>query len=146
MAKKDILPTKFPVEQEEYMNEVGKPSGLWYGIGTDWLDWVKSEMPHWKGRYFYKVYITNKVLRISNKEQFIKFINKYKIVDRTFPNKIKLIDIDWKKVARYHSGIEISPYLYEFRFKFLWYYSWDVASGCIWKRDGLAQIRRIRFR
>ena len=40
--------------------------------------------------------------------------------------------IDWKKVASKYDGIEINPYQFEARYQYLWYYGWDVASGCIW--------------
>ena len=25
-----------------------KPKGLWYGLGTSWIDWVRDEMPEWE--------------------------------------------------------------------------------------------------
>jgi hypothetical protein len=155
MAKKDILPTKFPVAQDhnEYDNS-GKPLGLWYGIGTDWLKWVEAEMPHWRGKHFYKVYITGRVLRITNKNELLEFVGKYRIRAKDNPKHRqysylldipKNYEIDWKKVASRYSGIEISPYQWEFRHKFIWYYSWDVASGCIWRRNGLSKITRLNI-
>ena len=40
--------------------------------------------------------------------------------------------IDWKKVASKYDGIEIVPYQPKARMNLLWYYGWDIASGCIW--------------
>ena len=142
MSKKDILPTRFPVKQDKYKCSIGKPCGLWYGIGTSWLNWVKAEMPHWMGKYFYKVYITDKVLIISNKKSLMEFHEKYSVDNIHIPG-LEWKDINWEQIAIDYSGIEISPYQYECRFKLGWYYTWDVASGCIWKRDGLSQIRHI---
>ena len=32
-----------------------KPKGFWYSCQDEWLRWVRSEMPHWEGKYYYKV-------------------------------------------------------------------------------------------
>ena len=51
--------------------------------------------------------------------------------------------IDWVRVANDYSGIEISPYLYEARMKHMWYYGWDVASGCIWGSGVIRKFKRL---
>jgi len=53
------------------------------------------------------------------------------------------IYIDWGRVAEDYSGIEIAPYLYEARMKHMWYYGWDVASGCIWGKGVVKNITKI---
>ncbi len=47
--------------------------------------------------------------------------------------------IDWPLLAGIDwDGIEICPYLQEFRRSNSgWYYGWDVASGCIWDSEAL---------
>jgi hypothetical protein len=51
--------------------------------------------------------------------------------------------IDWKKVAKEYSGIEICPYIGEQRLKFSWYYPWDVASGCVWDNSAVKSINLV---
>jgi hypothetical protein len=51
--------------------------------------------------------------------------------------KIKDYYINWPKVAQDYSGIEICPYQWKFRLNYMWYYGWDVASGCIWNQNAL---------
>jgi len=137
MAKKDILPLKFPVEQEENHNVIDKPSGLWYAVGTEWIEWIESEMPHWMGKTFYKIEISNKVLKIDTAKKFEELMKKYGEVRRIpglkYSRKHNLY-INWKKVAEDYSGIEIAPYRWHYRHEYMWYYGWDVASGCIWKK------------
>lgn len=43
--------------------------------------------------------------------------------------------ISWFRLAKDYDGIEISPYFWEFRMGLDWYYTWDVASGCIWGKE-----------
>ena len=147
MAKKDIFPLRFPVKQDNRGTQgIAKPNGLWYAIGTEWIDWVKSEMPHWKGDYLYKVYLNeSKILTIKDEKGLEEFHNKYSFVPTYHQGKIirKYNDIDWLKVSLDYSGIEIAPYQYTYRHKFLWYYTWDVASGCIWNKDAIKKITRI---
>ena len=138
MAKKDILPLRFPVEQKEVNNRRGKPAGLWYAIGTAWIDWVESEMPEWMGDKFYKLETTSKVLQIYDANKFETFSKTYAYDHATFSD-----NIDWIKVSTEYSGIEIAPYRPEYRMNYMWYYGWDIASGCVWKKDAISKIEKI---
>ena len=140
MAKKDILPLKFPIKQR---NRCPKPKGLWYAIGNEWIDWVRSEMPHWEGDYIYKLDLNStKILFLETYDDIEKFTRKYKI-DIDYSG-VDVFDINWKEVSENYSGIEISPYQSSVRHKMLWYNGWDVASGCIWKKDGIESIVKIK--
>ena len=122
--------SKQPIElkQRSYTQDVGmKPSGFWYGFGKSWIDWCKSEMPEWFGQYIYNVNVNdNNILKINNINELIEFDKKYSV------NTMGFSQIDWKNVASKYDGIEIVPYQSQARMKFLWYYGWDVASGCVW--------------
>lgn len=126
--------TAFKLERRPIIqNALFKPNGFWYGFGSDWIDWCRGEMPHWIGQYIYRVDIGNSnVLRIHTGHDLIQFNQKYGC-------KYHDIDgfIDWKKVSSQYDGIEINPYQTPFRYKYSWYYSWDVSSGCIWNLDGV---------
>lgn len=140
MAKKEILPLRFPVKQSRYGDF--KPKGLWYAIGTEWIDWVRSEMPHWEGDMIYKIELNpSKILYIRNRNELLSFSNQYSVINQ---DSDIMGSIDWKSVAEKYSGIEISPYQHDLRYNITWYYTWDVASGCIWKEDGIKSINRVK--
>jgi hypothetical protein len=111
-----------------------KPHGFWYSIGYSWLNWVKSEMPDFYG-YKKPIYVfeidTNKcnILKLSTFEEIADFHKKYSSAD----NKL----IDWFEVSKKYDGIEFNPYIYKARSSFMWYYSLDVESGCIWNMNNL---------
>lgn len=123
-----------------------KPIGLWYACGGEWIEWLESEMPEWleDGKYLYEVrpnysvgglaagkngdYVGG-VLRLSTKEEVVAF-------SRTYSNFEK---VNWFEVSLIWDGIEICPYQSDLRLSMHnWYYTWDVASGCIWRPSGLA--------
>lgn len=52
--------------------------------------------------------------------------------------------IDWPKVAKRYGGIEITPYIYKARMTHLWYYGWDVASGCVWLASAVQNIKLLK--
>lgn len=143
MAKKDILPLSFPVEQYPKANH--KPNGLWYAVGTEWIDWVQSEMPDWMGHTFYKIEVnTSNILHLKSGIDIDNFTKKYvKFNSIGYDSWEKNANIYWKPVAEEYSGIEISPYQYNSRHKYMWYYGWDVASGCIWDKSGISKIEKI---
>jgi hypothetical protein len=120
-----------------------KPSGLWYGIGTSWIDWVKSEMPKWDYENIFEVKINeSKVLKIDNIDDLYEFTEKYE--DQSLNNTMMSnYYIDWNKLSNEYSGIEIVPHIYEAVYDLNWYYGWDVASGCIWNKNGIININKI---
>mgnify|MGYP000097111321 CR=1 FL=1 len=121
-----------------------KPKGLWYGFGDEWIGWLKSEMPEWwdDAQYAYKVFpnISN-ILVINTIEELDQFIDKYNVGR----------NIDWVRVAEEYDGIEFPSYSREgFRIlafsssdhmKYMWVYSMDIASGCIWNPSGIKNIK-----
>jgi len=121
-----------------------KPKGLWYGFGDQWINWLKSEMPEWwdEAQYAYKVFpnISN-ILVINTIEELDQFIDKYNVGR----------NIDWVRVAEEYDGIEFPSYSREgFRnlafsssdhMKYMWVYSMDIASGCIWNPSGIKNIK-----
>jgi hypothetical protein len=122
-----------------------KPNGLWYQINDSWEEWCKYEMPQWLGagsRASHKINLeidkTN-VLVIQTLEEFDSFHNKYCSL-HPFLNRSTYIN--WERVSEDYDGIEITNYLYERRHdsNSEWYYTWDIASGCIWNTDIIKMI------
>lgn len=130
-----------------------KPNGLWYSLGNEWIEFVigESYYPFHPGteneyKYIYEIELNEEDIR---KISDIKALERFSIANQAPPRK-KISDpegIDWNHVAESYYGIEISPYIIEARFsenKFLgWYYTWDIASGCIWHKRGLKNIKLI---
>ena len=131
-----------------------KPKGLWYGIGTSWVDWVRSEMPEWEKDYnsvFLLEINKDRILQLGSKEELIEFTKKYSPShNKNSTNKMGYWEknlIDWSLVTNDYSGIEIKPYIYSARRDEFtnWYYPWDIASGCIWNRDGILSIKKVEL-
>ena len=117
-----------------------KPTGLWYSCGTAWKDWSDAEDFGAATDYVYELEVNlSNILVISSEKQLDAFTEKYGMPD---PNFSKLVSsrsnsfnysIDWPRVAKEFQGIEICPYVASRRLQYMWYYGWDVASGCIWR-------------
>lgn len=125
----------FELEPRTFVQRVTmKPSGFWYGFGSEWIDWCRSEMPDWVGKYIYGVDVgKSNVLQITTNLELIQFSREYesKASDTGYRREAGE-SIDWQKVASKYDGIEINPYQYEARYELMWYYGWDIASGCVW--------------
>jgi hypothetical protein len=121
-----------------------KPRGLWYECGDEWHQWLKYEMPHWLAdanhRYELKLdYSKMKVIR--NERELDAFHDKYKTSE---PGGYGRRGIDWPRVAREYDGVEICPYVVSRRMSPVdWYYGWDVASGCVWRKRAVLAIREV---
>jgi len=133
-----------------------KPEGVWYGCGDVWLKWMAQEMPEWLGRvnYVYELKIDYEfVLTITNAKEFKDFEWEYwgsppwkKRVgwSDSGPPDGQYEAIDWDLLTRQDDGIEICPYLNEFRMSTSnWYYPWDVASGCLWNSEALVSEPKL---
>ena len=121
--------------------------GFWYACGNEWLEWLKWEMPHWIGKYIYAVELNeDSILKITNQREFESFEEEFKAGGHdpySAFSRSGVDSIDWPRVARKYAGIEICPYQSSKRNSSMWYYPWDVASGCIWSSRGIKSLRLI---
>ena len=111
-----------------------KPKGLWYDCDKEWMSWISSEMPDWVTgyNYVYTIHLNkSNILELKSEDDILNFTQEYGTASTNH--------IDWKKVSSKYAGIEICPYQWGLRMyeKTRWYYTWDVASGCIWNPSGV---------
>jgi hypothetical protein len=123
-----------------------KPSGLWYAVGSSWIDWCIGAEFNGLGKYIYEIELNKKanILLIDTKDKIFEFGNKYKNTKYPYA-KFNSTIIDWERVKEDYDGIEVSPYFYDLRLAYdlLWYYGWDVPSGCLWKANTKKKITLI---
>jgi hypothetical protein len=122
-----------------------KPDGFWYSCGSEWANWIKTEMPEWEGKYLYEVLLNNaNMLYLRNEANMSLFEKKYGATRHSVGGFVVSGErmIDWGKVALDYDGIEINPYQFHSRSSRMWYYPWDVASGCVWNTDKI-QLKPI---
>ena len=119
-----------------------KPRGLWYSCGDSWKNFSEEELDRSTANlYQYRLKIDHgQMLVISSVEEFEAFQNS----QYTKQGKLE-VEIDWPAVARDYAGIEICPYRSEMRDHLdkFWYYTWDVASGVIWKPSAILSLDLI---
>lgn len=121
-------------EQTGRATEIGKPDGFWFGVGSEWIDWTESDMPKWKGDNLYSVEVDEaQCLVIEDELGFREFARTYGTRDGM---------IDWELVAKDHKGIIFKEYFPQYRMKYRWYYSWDVASGCVWDVSAMKRVEQ----
>lgn len=118
-----------------------KPRGLWYACDGDWLRWMKDESPDWIYNYEHRYEITPDLSRML----VIRTVKELDAFNRDFGVRRHeaISNIDWARVAAKYDGIEICPYQRDRRTSLLWYYSWDVASGCIWRKRAILDIAEV---
>ncbi len=123
-----------------------KPDGLWYSVGDSWLNWCVGEDYGGIGKYIYEIELRPKadILFLNSKKDVVSFSKEYVREDRLFL-PFTSIYIDWDKVKNNYDGIEVNPYFGELRHHhgLIWYYGWDVPSGCIWKAGAKKRITLI---
>lgn len=124
-----------------------KPHGLWYAQAHEWLEWI-IENDFATDKYSSAYIITpdySKILKIDSPDKLKSFHEEYSInpLPQLKSSKYDSMYIDWKKIAEKYSGIEIIPYQYKYRFEYMWYCGWDVASGCIWNENAIIKSEQI---
>lgn len=117
-----------------------KPVGLWYSVGNEWAEWCKSEgFRDTDAQTCYRLEVDeSKILRLTTPEEILAFTAEYSIGTEFW-------GIDWARLAGEYGGIEIAPYSWELRYdnRTSWYYTWDVASGCLWDPEALVKAEVI---
>lgn len=112
-----------------------KPTGLWVSDEDDygWSHWCAAEAFRPEDlKYEHLVELTwdNNILFITNSDQLDTFHNSFKAYIGDWEHEARWCN--WEAVYSKWQGIIITPYLWERRMDYMWYYGWDCASGCIW--------------
>jgi hypothetical protein len=117
-----------------------KPVGLWYAFGLAWFEWCLSEQPDWVTPFWHEILLAKdaEILKIGTSKELRDFSEKYRV-----HHSMGIRTLDWDGVAKEFMGIEINPYIWKERFALVWYYGWDVASGCVWDGRAIEELRRI---
>lgn len=130
-----------------------KPKGLWYAIGSDWINLLTYENSDRisEVNYIYKVKpkyssglnSSGGVLKLNNKMDVINFSTRFGTTSQYGTGTDR---IDWAKVSTIWDGVEIIPYQDSLRLSDYteWYYAWDLPSGCIWRSGGASDLELIR--
>lgn len=119
-----------------------KPAGLWISKEGkhDWESYARRRFHFDCLKYVHevKLFAGIPLLRLETKKSLLDFTEKYGCEDASF-------NIKWDIVARKYQGIIIAPFqpraLEEE--KLLWYRTWDCASGCIWNKFAIKELKLI---
>jgi len=124
-----------------------KPNGLWYSIDGEWEDWCRDNMNHWIKKYNIELTIDeSKILILKTIHQVDRFREEFESVS-DYSDLIK--EVDWEKVKQWYPGIEIQNYHkikewgFNPMFDCMWFYGWDVSSGCIWDLSIVKKYKKI---
>jgi hypothetical protein len=139
-----LLPRRGGVAQETGY----KPRGLWYGFGDSWREWVQGNMPAWEKPHLYRVEVEPaRILRLESAREVEEFSERYACplpgTEGMRSVYFSCDAVDWAAVAARYGGIEIPDYHWGLRHSLMWYYGWDVASGCVWAPDALRETVRL---
>lgn len=134
-----------------------KPDGLWFSVegrgSHGWKKWCEDE-GFAADRFVYGnelcFYPNANILKLSTAVEILEFSKQYKSTPeyaRHYPPEIQprpdeTLAIDWPRVATEYDGIIIAPYCWDLRLSrsAQWYYSWDCASGAVWRKRAVAEI------
>ena len=112
-----------------------KPNGLWISVDNAWEQWCLGEDWNIDSFKFENLITldTRDLLFLTTEWKLLEFTQMYG----------RLHYIDWERVAKIYKGIVITPYQWGCRLdqKTMWYYGWDVASGCIWDKNAIIDVR-----
>lgn len=133
-----------------------KPDGLWFsaGDGEDgWRAWCEAEsfalgsLTHATEIVFHA---KAKLLRLKTASALDAFAAEYGCIpDWAVTMRSAYFNtghaIKWPLVAERYDGIVIAPYIYSRRLHegTHFYYSWDCASGCVWRARAVKALRPL---
>ena len=117
-----------------------KPSGLWVSVEGEycWRTWCEGERWNLQGlKYVSEVTLAPEanIVQLDSLQKLDEFHARYS-------NDGGYIRCD--RVQAAHGGVLISPYRWERRLNFLWYYGWDCASGVIWDLGAVEAVSPSR--
>lgn len=138
--------------QEEPDSCYGKPKGFWISDDTEycWRQWcIDNQFEFESLTHKHQVELDESdILFLRSAADIRRFTHRYRFAF-SWGDGGRYVDlcIDWRKVADQYSGIIITPYQWSCRLGdgTRWYYTWDCASGCIWRASAIKAIRLIEI-
>jgi len=136
-----------PKDVSQSLSNSFKPRGLWYAIGTDWIDWVRDNMPDWETDHIFKLELDDsKILHLGKDMSYTEFEQLFGADFRKYETNPVCTNIKWWKVKAYkgakYSGIEI---VHPGGMMGSWERTWDISSGCIWRTNAIKGITKINL-
>lgn len=123
------------IDVTDQLDISSKPKGMWYSIGTEWLDYVRDNLPNREEQNVLRVDIDEWRMCILKTYQEKKdFENKYGLKSQWGEKNNTIDQIDWTRVGEDYSGIEIINPWGDIGH---WLNPWDISSGCIWKPNAI---------
>lgn len=127
-----------------------KPVGLWVSVegSDDWASWCASEQfgdiasQH---ATLVRLHENHRVLILDTSDAMQIFHQRYGYRSEIMRSQHSA-RVDWPAVSRDHDGVVIAPYQPEHRLWSPlsgWYYTWDCASGCIWRGRAVQALRAL---
>lgn len=142
---------------DSHASHIGKPIGLWVSVDgeDDWFAWCRGE-GYCLENLGYPTEIAlaadANILIVSTPQGIEDLTEKFgdyptyaqTEYDRNLFGKGW---IDWCAFGELFDGIIIAPYQWSHRLNNAarWYYSWDCASGCIWRARAVQSLTPLPF-
>jgi hypothetical protein len=126
-----------------------KPVGFWVSVlgEQDWPSWCREEYTWARLDVEHVVTLrpSAEILLLDSIELLDAFTKTYGIVThrKYSGGAYSEVSIDWPRVSSEYDGIVVAPYQWERRMGLDWYYTWDVASGCIWNLEAIEGVTAL---
>lgn len=123
-----------------------KPIGLWVSdddCEDNWPKYVRRDNPKPANCLDYAHEVT---LKPTADVLFLTSIAEVHLFNFNFSDyrhKHWIGRIQWPRVMQSYEGIIITPYQWDCRLQYGWYYPWDCASGCIWEPSAIESIELV---
>jgi len=155
-----VMFTKHPLDADRLFSERyaqrpnNKPKGVWYSLGTQWLDWNTGDScgECKNGGLAYNlayrlVLREDRIVRLATVQQIREFTGSVLGKSRN-PDEWRN---DWPAAALLASGIELCFFpdrdmmtTSDNYHIFSWVSACDCASGCIWSPDAIVSAEEVR--
>lgn len=146
-SKNPITKLKHKPYLQSELSWQAKPNGLWISVegeklGHTWKEWCEQEdfcIESLAHSYELILKENSNILHIKTPLELLEFTKKYPFLREQWNDPIgreicDAYELDWTKVKEDYQGIIIAPYQWDCRCacETVWYYGWDIPSGCIW--------------
>ena len=137
---------------EQILNDSAgaKPDGLWFSIGdgTDWIALCKKR--HVENGWCLDVLNCQTEIVFSESANILHLASAEDIDTFTaaYVMNSSAMKIDWRRVAEKFGGIIIAPHCDERsnHARTRWYYHWEVASCCVWRKSAVKCLRLLKHK